>query len=95
MTANPDTASAPDFDELLSADDLLRKHAHIHLRELLELHWRAARDSADEDGRFAISFRVAVSDGAPARVKVTSRIATTVTDEIESTVNDPAQAELL
>ena len=76
-------------------DEVIKTEALEHLRELLDLHWREARDSADEDGRFAIGFKVAVSDGAPARVKVTSRISRTVTDEIESTVDDPSQPRLL
>ena len=76
------------MDPLLPAtpdtlDEALKTQALGHLRELLDLHWREASDSADEDGKFAIGFRVAVSDGAPARVKVTSRISRTVTDEIE------------
>jgi hypothetical protein len=73
------------MDPLLPAtpdtlDEALKTQALGHLRELLDLHWREASDSADEDGKFAIGFRVAVSDGAPARVKVTSRISRTVTD---------------
>ena len=66
-----------------------------HLRELLDLHWREARDSADENGKFAIGFKVAVTDGVPVKLKVTSRISTTATDEIESTVDDPNQPALL
>lgn len=76
-------------------DEALKAQALDHLRELLDLHWREAWDSADEDGKFAIGFKVAVSDGAPAKVKVTSRISRTVTDEIESTVDDPSQPRLL
>jgi len=76
-------------------DEVIKTEALDHLRELLDLHWREAKDSADEDGRFAIGFKVAVSDGAPAKVKVTSRISRTVTDEIESTVDDPSQPRLL
>ena len=78
-----------------SNDDALKAQALEHLRELLDTHWREARDSADEDGKFAISFKVAVADGAPAKLKVTSRISTTITDEIESTVDDPNQPRLL
>ncbi len=84
LPATPDT-----LDEALKAQTL------DHLRELLDLHWREAKDSADEDGRFAIGFKVAVTDGAPAKLKVTSRISRTVTDEIESTVDDPGQPRLL
>ena len=88
------------MDPLLPAtpdtlDEALKAQALDHLRELLDLHWREAKDSADEDGRFAIGFKVAVTDGAPAKVKVTSRISRTVTDEIESTVDDPNQTTLL
>jgi hypothetical protein len=88
------------MDPLLPAtpdtlDEALKAQALDHLRELLDLHWREAKDSADEDGRFAIGFKVAVTDGAPVRVKVTSRISRTVTDEIESTVDDPGQPRLL
>ena len=78
-----------------TADDALRAQALDHLRELLELHWKEARDSADDDGKFAIGFKVAVADGVPAKLKVTSRISTTFTDEIESTVDDPNQPKLL
>ncbi len=57
-----------------------RSQALDHLRELLDLHWGEAKDRADEDGKFAIGFKVAVRDDAPAWVKVTSRISTTITD---------------
>ena len=78
-----------------SNDDALKAQALEHLRELLDSHWREARDSADENGKFAIGFKVAVTDGAPAKLRVTSRISTTLTDEIESTVDDPNQPRLL
>jgi hypothetical protein len=76
-------------------DDALKSQALDHLRELLDAHWHDARESADEEGRFAIGFKVAVKDGVPAKLKVTSRISTTITDEIESTVDDPNQPQLL
>lgn len=79
----------------LTADEAIKSQALGHLRELLDLHWREAWDSADEDGKFAIGFKVAVKDGVPAKLKVTSRISTTITDEIESTVDDPSQPRLL
>lgn len=79
----------------LTADEAIKSQALDHLRELLDLHWREAWDSADEDGKFAIGFKVAVKDGVPAKLKVTSRISTTITDEIESTVDDPSQPRLL
>ena len=78
-----------------SNDDALKSQALDHLRELLDTHWSDARESADEEGRFAIGFKVAVRDGVPAKLKVTSRISTTITDEIESTVDDPNQPTLL
>jgi hypothetical protein len=78
-----------------STDHILKEQALEHLRELLDTHWHDARESADEEGKFAISFKVAVTDGAPAKLKVTSRISTTITDEIESTVDDPNQPRLL
>jgi len=78
-----------------SNDDALKSQALDHLRELLDTHWPDARDSADEEGRFSIGFKVAVKDGVPAKLKVTSRISTTITDEIESTVDDPNQPTLL
>ncbi|MBL9154750.1 MAG: hypothetical protein JNK37_19880 [Verrucomicrobiales bacterium] len=78
-----------------SNDDALKSQALDHLRELLDTHWHDARESADEEGRFAIGFKVAVKDGVPAKLKVTSRISTTITDEIESTVDDPNQPTLL
>ena len=80
---------------LPTTDDLLRSQALDHLRELLETHWKEARDSADDEGRFAIAFKVSVTDGMPRKLKVTSRISTTITDEIESTVDDPNQPKLL
>jgi hypothetical protein len=76
-------------------DSALKEQALDHLRELLDAHWKTAKDSADDDGRFAIGFKVTVHDGAPAKIKVTSRISTTVADEIESAVDDPDQPRLL
>ena len=78
-----------------SNDDALKAQAIEHLRELLDTHWHDARESADEEDRFSIGFKVAVTDGAPAKLKVTSRISTTITDEIESTVDDPNQLRLI
>ena len=79
----------------LSADEALKSQALDHLRELLDLHWREAWDTADDDGKFAIGFKVALVDRVPAKLKVTSRISTTITDEIESTVDDPNQPSLI
>ena len=76
-------------------DEVLQSQTLDHLRELLESHWKQARDSADDEGRFSIGFKVTVSDGLPAKLRVTSRISSTSTDEIESTVDDPNQPKLL
>ena len=66
-----------------------------HIRELLSAHWREAKDSADDDGKFSIGLRVSVQDGAPAKLKVSCRISKTITDEVESVLDDPAQMKLL
>ena len=66
-----------------------------HIRELLSTHWREAKDSADEDGKFGIGLRISVQDGAAAKLKVTCSISKTITDEIESTVDNPSQMKLL
>ena len=66
-----------------------------HIRELLSVHWREAKDSADDDGKFSIGLRVTVTDGAPAKLKVKCSISKTITDEVESVLDDPAQMKLL
>ena len=66
-----------------------------HVSELLATHWREAKDSADEDGKFAIGLRISVLNGAPAKLKVKCSISKTITDEIESQVDDPEQMKLL
>ena len=66
-----------------------------HVRELLSTHWREAKDSADDDGKFAIGLRISVQNGAPAKLKVKCSISKTITDEIESQVDDPEQMKLL
>ena len=70
--------------------------AVAHMRDLLEAHYREAEESADEDGKFSIGFRVTVDRSYdPMKLKVTCRIAKTITDEVESTVADPQQPALL
>ena len=65
------------------------------IRELLEIHFREAENSADEDGKFSISFRASLDRSHPQTIlKVTSRISKSVTDEIETNVSDPSQPEL-
>ena len=67
-----------------------------HIRELLSAHYREAEDSADEDGKFGIGFRVNFDRGAsPTKLKVSCRISKTFSDEIESEIKDPSQPELL
>jgi hypothetical protein len=78
-----------------AADHILKEQALGHLCDLLEMHWREARDSAEEDGKFAISFRMAVTHGVTAKLKVTVRISATIADEVESTVDGPNQPTLL
>ena len=76
--------------------ELEQTKALDHIRELLSAHWREAEDAADEDGKFGISFKVTFDRGAlPTKLKVSCRIAKTITDEIESSVEDPQQPALL
>jgi len=76
-------------------DQMIQTTTLDHIRELLATHWREAKDSADDDGKFAIGLRIIVQDGAPTKLKVKCSISKTVTDEIESQVEDPAQMTLL
>ena len=65
------------------------------MRELLDAHFREAEDSADEDGKFRLGFRVTFDRShSPTRLKVACRVTRTVTDEIEATVDDPTQPKL-
>ncbi len=67
-----------------------------HIRELLTAHWREAQDAQDDDGKFGIGFKVTFDRGAsPTKLKVTCRIAKTISDEIESEIEDPRQQKLL
>jgi hypothetical protein len=76
-------------------DQMIQTTTLDHIRELLATHWREAKDSADDDGKFAIGLRIIVQDGAPTKLKVKCSISKTVTDEIESQVEDPDQMKLL
>jgi hypothetical protein len=78
-----------------NADQPIQDKALDHLRELLTTHWHTAKDSADEDGKFSMGFRMSVQDGVPAKLKVSCRISKTITDEVESLLDDPAQMKLL
>ena len=79
----------------MDTDQPLQDQALDHVRELLSTHWREAKDSADDEGKFAIGLRVCVQNGAPAKLKVKCSISKTITDEIESQVDDPDQMKLL
>lgn len=79
----------------MDTDTPLKDQALDHVRELLSTHWREAKDSADDEGKFAIGLRISVQNGAPAKLKVKCSISKTITDEIESQVNDPGQMKLL
>lgn len=66
------------------------------IEELLLTHFAEAEESADEDGKFSISFKATFDRShSPTKLKVTSRISKSFTDEIESTIPDPNQPELL
>ncbi len=76
--------------------NLEQQKALDHIRDLMSVHWREAEDAADEDGKFAIGFKVTFDRGAqPTKLKVTCRIAKTISDEIESEIEDPRQQKLL
>lgn len=79
----------------METDQPLQNQALDHVRELLSTHWREAKDSADDDGKFVIGLRISVQNGAPAKLKVKCSISKTITDEIESQVDDPDQMKLL
>ena len=79
----------------MDTDQALQNQSLDHIRELLTTHWREAKDSADDDGKFAIGLRISVQDGAPSKLKVKCSISKTITDEIESQVDDPGQIRLL
>jgi hypothetical protein len=65
------------------------------VKELLDTHFKDAEDSADEDGKFSLGFRVTFDRShSPTKLKVTCRVSKITTDEIETSVEDPAQAKL-
>ena len=76
--------------------DSEQKAALNAISELLTAHYSEAVDSADEDGKFGIGFKVTFDRShSPTKLKVTSRISKSLTDEIETSVPDPSQPELL
>jgi hypothetical protein len=65
------------------------------VKELLDAHFKEAEDSADEDGKFSLGFRVTFDRShAPTKLKVTCRVSKIMTDEIECAIDDPNQAKL-
>ena len=65
------------------------------VKELMDAHFKEAEDSADDNGKFRLGFRVAFDRShSPTKIKVTCRVTTTIIDEIETTVDDPAQTQL-
>ena len=73
-----------------------QKAALAAITELLSAHYSEAVDSADEDGKFGIGFKVTFDRShSPTKLKVTSRISKSLTDEIETSVPDPNQPDLL
>ena len=65
------------------------------VKELLNAHFKDAEDSADEDGKFSLGFRVTFDRShSPTKLKVTCRVSKITTDEIECAIDDPNQAKL-
>ena len=65
------------------------------VKELLNAHFQEAEDSADEDGKFSLGFRVTFDRShSPTKLKVTCRVSKITTDEIECAIDDPAQPQL-
>ena len=52
------------------------------VKELLNAHFKEAEDSADEDGKFSLGFRVTFDRShSPTKLKVTCRVSKITTDE--------------
>ena len=65
------------------------------VKELLNTHFKEAEDSADEDGKFSLGFRVTFDRShSPTKLKVMCRVSKIMTDEIECAIDDPNQAKL-
>jgi len=76
--------------------DIEQEKALDHIRELMSAHWREAQKAQDEDGKIAVAFKATFDRGSsPTKLKVTCRIANTISDEIESEIEDPRQQKLL
>ena len=77
-------------------EELEQQKALDHMRELMSAHWHEAENAQDDDGKFGIAFKVTFDRGnSPTKLKVTCRIAKTISDEIESEIEDPRQQKLL
>lgn len=65
------------------------------IRELLDTYFDEAQDSSDEDGKFSLGFRATFNRShTPTKLKVTCRVSKVTSDEIEVSVDDPAQPKL-
>jgi hypothetical protein len=65
------------------------------VKELLNTHFQEAEDSADEDGKFSLGFRMTFDRShSPTKLKVTCRVSKVTTDEIECSIDDSNQAKL-
>jgi len=65
------------------------------VKELLDTHFDDAEDSADEDGKFSLGFRMTFDRShSPTKLKVTCRVSKVTTDEIECCIDDPNQPKL-
>ena len=65
------------------------------IRELLDTYFPEAEDSADDDGKFSLGFRATFNRAhSPTKLKVTCRVSKVTSDEIEISVDDPAQPKL-
>ena len=52
------------------------------VKELLDAHFQEAEDSADDDGKFSLGFRVTFDRShSPTKLKVTCRVSKVITDE--------------
>lgn len=75
--------------------DSEKKAAIDAVKELLDTHFDEAEDSADEDGKFSLGFRVTFDRShSPTKLKVTCRVSKVTTDEMECSIDDPNQPKL-
>jgi hypothetical protein len=81
----------------LTVDTNLERQSAIEaISQLLAAHFEEAEDSAGEDGKFSIGFKVTFNRShSPTKLRVVSRISKSFTDEIEMAVPDPSQPELI